>query len=57
VLTAGAREQIPAGIYLGSLTDIQYSGSLFSNCLYLSAKVKPAVNMDTVRFVVVAVKK
>lgn len=57
VFTAGAREQIPAGIYLGSLTDIQYSGSVFSNRLYLSAKVKPGVNMDTVRYVVIAVKR
>jgi rod shape-determining protein MreC len=57
VVTAGAREEVPPGLYLGQLVEIERIPSIFSSKLYLSAKVKPAADMDNIRYVVIAVKK
>ena len=57
VVTAGAREEIPPGLYIGQLVDIERTPSVFSSKLYMSAKVKPAVDMDNIRYVIIAIKK
>jgi rod shape-determining protein MreC len=57
VVTAGARGEVPPGLYLGQLVEIERIPSIFSSKLYLSAKVKPAADMDNIRYVVIAVKK
>lgn len=57
VVTAGAREEVPPGLYIGQLIEIERIPSVFSSKLYLSGKVKPAADMDNIRYVVIAVKK
>ena len=54
-LTSGFEYQIPAGVLIGSLTRLDSKNQIFSNELYLSAKIRPAAKLDNLHFVILAV--
>jgi rod shape-determining protein MreC len=54
-LTSGFEHQIPGGLLIGSLKNMDYKNQIFSNKLYLSAKIFPAAQLDDLHFVVLAI--
>lgn len=54
-LTSGFEHQIPAGFLIGSLIGMDSKNQVFSNKLYLSAKIAPAAQLDDLQFVVLAI--
>ena len=54
-LTSGFEYQIPAGFVIGSLIGMDSKNQVFSNKLYLSAKIAPAAQLDNLHFVVLAI--
>lgn len=54
-LTSGFERQIPGALLIGSLKSMDYKNHIFSNKLYLSAKISPAAQLDNLHFVVLAV--
>ncbi len=54
-LTSGFEYQIPAGFLIGTLKRMDSKNQIFSNKLYLSAKILPAAKLDDLNFVVLAV--
>ncbi len=54
-LTSGFEHQIPAGFLIGSLKRLDARNQIFSNKLYLSAKILPAAKLDNLHFVVLAI--
>lgn len=56
-LTSGFEHQIPAGFLIGSLKNMDSKRHIFSNKLYLSAKISPAAQLDNLNFVVLAIPK
>ena len=54
VLTTGFEFGIPPGVTIGVLTELERKGGLFSDRQYLSGKVAPSADFDTLRFVVIA---
>ncbi len=54
-LTSGFEHQIPAGFLIGSLKRLDSRNQIFSNKLYLSAKILPAAKLDNLHFVILAV--
>ena len=54
VLTTGFEAGIPPGVTIGVISEVERRGSLFSDRPFLSGKVAPAADFDTLRFVVIA---
>ena len=54
VLTTGFEAGIPPGVTIGVISEMERQGSLFSDRPFLSGKVAPAADFDTLRFVVIA---
>lgn len=54
-LTSGFEYQIPGGFLIGSLKRLDSRNQIFSNKLYLSAKIFPAAQLDNLHFVVLAI--
>ena len=54
-LTSGFEHQIPGGFLIGSLKGLDSQNQIFSNKLYLSAKIIPAAQLDDLNFVVLAI--
>ncbi len=54
-LTSGFEHQIPGSLLIGSLQSMDYKNHVFSNKLYLSAKISPAAQLDDLHFVVLAI--
>lgn len=54
-LTSGFEHQIPAGFLIGRLKRLDSRNQIFSNKLYLSAKILPAAQLDDLHFVVLAI--
>jgi rod shape-determining protein MreC len=54
-LTSGFEHQIPSGFLIGSLKRLDSKNQIFSNKLYLSAKILPAAQLDSLHFVVLAI--
>lgn len=55
--TSGFERNIPAGLKIGNLGDIQSVDSLFSGELYLSGRFIPAANLGEIRFLLLAVRQ
>lgn len=55
--TSGFERNIPPGIKIGNLGDIQSADSLFSGELYLSGRFIPAMRLNEVRFLILAVRR
>lgn len=55
--TSGFEQNIPPGIKIGNLGDIQSSDSLFSGELYLSGRFIPAMRLNEARFLILAVRR
>lgn len=55
--TSGFERNIPAGLRIGNLGDVQSVDSLFSGELYLSGLFVPAVNLGEARFLILAVRQ
>lgn len=53
-LSTGFEKNIPGGIKVGELSYVEEAPSRFSNALTLSGLLRPAVDFDSLRFVVVA---
>jgi rod shape-determining protein MreC len=53
--TSGFEHQIPGGFLIGSLKRLDSKNQIFSNKLYLSAKILPAAQLDNLHFVVLAI--
>jgi len=53
--TSGFEHQIPGSLLIGSLQNLDYKNHIFSNKLYLSAKISPAAQLDDLHFVVLAI--
>jgi len=56
-LSSGFEHQVPAGLLIGSLKRMDSKRQIFSNKLYLSAKILPAAQLDNLHFVVLAIPK
>ena len=54
VLTTGFEVGIPPGVTIGVISEVERRGSLFSDRAFLSGRVIPAADLDTLRFVVIA---
>ena len=54
VLTTGFEAGIPPGVTIGVISEMERQGSLFSDRPFLSGRVAPAADFDTLRFVVIA---
>lgn len=54
-LTSGFEYQIPGGFLIGSLKRLDSKNQIFSNKLYLSAKIFPAAQLGDLHFVVLAI--
>lgn len=55
--TSGFEQNIPPGLKIGNLSDVQSADSLFSGELYLSGRFIPAMRLNEVRFLILAVRK
>lgn len=55
--TSGFERNIPSGLRIGNLGDVQSVDSLFSGELYLSGRFVPAVNLGEARFLILAVRQ
>ncbi len=55
--TSGFEQDIPPGIKIGNLADIQPLDSRFSSELYLSGLFLPALRLNEVRYLVIAVRQ
>lgn len=55
--TTGFERGIPAGLALGELSSVEEQVSLFSGRPYRSGRLRPAADLDHLRFVVIAVPK
>ncbi len=55
VLTTGFEAGIPSGVTIGVISEMERLGSLFADRPFLTGKVVPAADFDTLRFVVIAV--
>ena len=55
--TTGFEQNIPAGLKIGNLSDVQSVDSLFSGELYLSGRFIPAVSLGEIRFLLLAVRQ
>ena len=53
--TSGFEHHIPAGFLIGVLKKMDEKQQIYSNDLYLSAKLRPAARLDRLHFVVLAV--
>ncbi len=53
--TSGFEHQVPGSLLIGSLKNMDYKNHIFSNKLYLSAKISPAAQLDDLHFVVLAI--
>ena len=53
--TSGFEHLIPGALLIGSLKSMDYKNHIFSNKLYLSAKISPAAQLDDLHFVILAV--
>ena len=53
--SSGFEHQIPGGFLIGSLIGMDSKNQIFSNKLYLSAKILPAAQLDDLHFVVLAI--
>ncbi|MDD5697069.1 MAG: rod shape-determining protein MreC [Victivallaceae bacterium] len=56
-LTSGFEHLIPAGFLIGRLKSLDSKNQIFSNELYLSAKIIPAAPLDNLHFVVLAIPR
>ena len=54
-LTSGFEHQIPAGFLIGNFKKLDTKNQFYSNELYLTARIIPAVQLDNLHFVVLAV--
>ncbi len=54
VMTTGFERHIPGGIKIGELVSVDEQNPVFSNLLHLSGIMKPAVQLDSIRFLIVA---
>ena len=54
-LTSGFEHLMPAGFLIGFLKKLDSKSQIFSNKLYLTAKILPAVQLDYLHFVVLAI--
>ena len=54
VLTTGFETGIPSGVTIGVISEVERRGSLFADRPFVSGKVVPAADFDTLRFVVIA---
>lgn len=54
LLTTGFERQIPPGVKIGNLVDVERADSLFSSALYLKGTLRPAVQLSSIRFLVLA---
>ena len=54
VLTTGFEAGIPPGVTIGVISELEKRGSMFSDRPFLSGKVAPTADFDTLRFVVIA---
>lgn len=57
VQTSGFEKNIPPGIKIGNLKVKDGRNAIFSNRLFFAGEVTPAVEMNKVRFLIIAVKK
>lgn len=55
--TSGFERNIPAGLRIGNLGDVQSADSLFSGELYLSGRFVPAADLGEARFLILAVRR
>ncbi len=55
--TSGFEKSIPPGIKIGNLGEVQSVDSLFSGELFLSGRFVPAMRLNEVRFLVIAVRR
>ncbi len=55
--TTGFEQNIPPGIKIGNLGDIQSVDSLFSGELYLSGRFIPSMRLNEVRFLILAIRR
>ena len=55
--TSGFERNIPPGLKIGNLGNIQSTDSLFSGELYLSGGFTPAMRLNEVRFLILAVRR
>ena len=53
-VTTGFERSIPAGLVIGNLTSMEKPGSRFSGRLHLAGRLRPAAELDGLRFVVIA---
>ena len=54
VLTTGFEAGIPPGVTIGVISEVERRGTLFSDRPFISGKVAPTADFDTLRFVVIA---
>jgi rod shape-determining protein MreC len=54
-LTSGFEHQVPGRFLIGFLLELDSENQIFSNQLYMSAKITPAAELDSLHFVVLAV--
>ena len=55
VFTGGFERNIPPGLKIGNLVNIDKDSSIFSNQLYINGWIKPSADFNDLRFVYVAV--
>ena len=55
VFTCGFERNVPAGLKIGNLAAVDKEQSVFSNQLYVNGWIKPAANLNDLKFVYVAV--
>ena len=55
VFTGGFEHNIPPGLKIGNLVNIDKDSSIFSNQLYINGWIKPSADFNDLRFVYVAV--
>ncbi len=55
VFTCGFERNVPAGLKIGNLVAVDKEQSVFSNQLYVNGWIKPAADLNDLRFVYVAV--
>lgn len=57
VFTCGFERNVPPGLKIGNLVNVDKEQSIFSNQLYINGWIKPAADFNDLRFVYIAVPK
>lgn len=52
-VTSGFEQKIPSGIKVGNMAVPENSGNVFSDRLFLTGKLKPAAEMNRIRFLII----